>query len=268
MKPHRDSDRPRSGYSGAHEYRRRHETRPTDTAVTRLLHTLQERWRSGTRWVNYTIIAGGAVVLGLLIGYIFVLSRSSTNGPAPRPNTVDAGQNGMAAASAGAAVPSDGPSGGRAYGSPVPSPAAPSNAATGTVGVYLAADTTHTALGPSTELRDVAGVPGGKVVTKVGHGTPAGDVTFNAVAARNAGTYNVVIYYMLADTVAHRLALWVNGNGPTILSFPPLGAGATNTMGTYRVTVTLKAGSNTIRFSNATMKYGPDLNRITVAPRQ
>ncbi len=136
---------------------------------------------------------------------------------------------------------------------------------TATVIGYEAEDSSETTLGPHTRVRDVPGASGGKVVTDVGHGTPAGDVTFREVAAAVAGRYTVTVYYLLADTVAHRLALWVDGRGPTILSFPPPVGGA---IGALRVTVPLAAGTNTVRFSNATAKYGPDLDRITVAPQQ
>jgi hypothetical protein len=136
----------------------------------------------------------------------------------------------------------------------------------GGVEVYEAEDPAGTKWGPTTKVRAVPGASGGKVVTSVGHGTPAGDVTFGAVTANAAGRFTLTIYYLLADTVAHRLALWVNGKGPTILSFPPLGAGAANRIGTLRTTVTLTAGINAVKFSNATAKYGPDLDRISVQP--
>jgi hypothetical protein len=138
---------------------------------------------------------------------------------------------------------------------------------TGGSEVYEAEDATGTKLGTTARVRAAPGASGGKVVTAIGHGTPAGDVTFEAVTADAAGRFTVTIYYLLADTVAHRLALWVNGKGPTILSFPPLGAGAASRIGSLRTTVTLTVGVNTIRFSNATAKYGPDLDRISVQPQ-
>ncbi|HKS98882.1 MAG TPA: hypothetical protein VJT31_05060 [Rugosimonospora sp.] len=130
--------------------------------------------------------------------------------------------------------------------------------------VYEAEDTAHNTLGPATKIFALPGVSGGKVVGNLGHGTPAGDLRFNDVTAQAAGAYTVAIYYLLPDTVARRLALWVDGKGPVILNFPPLGAGATTKVAVLRSTVTLTAGTNTIRFSNATAKYGPELDRIAV----
>jgi hypothetical protein len=196
-------------------------------------------------WVSYGLIIAVPLFLVLLIVGFSALPPYTPNSRAQ--SQPDAASAGTASAGGTSAAPAGSP------------------AALAPLRVYEAEDGTHNTLGPTTKLRAVAGASGGQVVTRVGHGTPAGDVKFNAVTADASGRYTVTIYYLLADTEAHRLALWVDGRGPTILSFPPLRAA--DRIGTLRTTVTLASGTNTIRFSNATTAYGPDLDRITVAPQ-
>lgn len=200
--------------------------------------------RDENPWVSYGLIVAVPLVLVLLIVGFSALPPYTQNSRAqsqPATGTTATGTN---------------------------QGAAPTTGATGatTANAYEAEDAAHNALGPTTKLRAVAGASGGQVVTNIGHGTPAGDVRFNAVTAAAAGKYTLSVYYLLGDTKAHRLALWVNGKGPTILSFPP--SGGANQIATYRTTITLAAGTNTIRFSNATTAYGPDLDRIALQQAQ
>ena len=161
------------------------------------------------------------------------------------------------------AVPPYSPSS-RAAARPEPSSTASPPAPARSAGGYEAEDATHNTLGRTTEVRALAGASGGEVVTRIGHGTPAGDVKFNAVHAAKAGTFTLTVSYVNSGTSARRLALWVNGHGPTVLSFPPVGTGQ---IGTLRTSISLRAGTSTIRFGNGTTSYGPDLDRITVEPR-
>ncbi|HKT01592.1 MAG TPA: hypothetical protein VJT31_18875 [Rugosimonospora sp.] len=206
------------------------------------------RRRQENPWASYGLIVAVPLVLVLLIVGFSALPPYTPSGRAQQQPANAATNTGGNQTGPSATANGGGTTGG-----------------TGTVAVYEAEDTANNTLGPTTKLRAVPGASGGTVVSNVGMGTPNGDVKFNAVTAATAGKYTVTIYYLLADKVAHRLALWVNGVGPTILSFPPLGVANTNKIGTFKATVTLKAGTNTIRFSNATKKYGPDLDRITVA---
>ncbi|MEN3306519.1 MAG: hypothetical protein V7603_2721 [Micromonosporaceae bacterium] len=154
-----------------------------------------------------------------------------------------------------------------ATGSPRAS-AAPSVPAAGAapVAFYEAEDKAHNTLGATTRLRTVAGASGGLVVTRVGHGTSAGDLTFGAVTAPAAGRYTLTVYYLLAGGRARRLALSVDGHASGMLTFQPLRSA--DRIGTVRATVALAAGTNTIRFSDAAGKaYGPDLDRIAVQRR-
>jgi hypothetical protein len=197
--------------------------------------------RQENPWASYALIVAVPLVLVLLIVAFSALPPYTPNSRAQQqPNPV-------ASSGAGSSAATQAP------------------AATVPVSVYEAEDGTRTALGPTTKTRSVTAASGGVVVTKIGHGTPAGDVRFNDVTATGAGRYTLTIYYLLGDTVAHRLALWVNDKGPTILSFTP--SGGTDRIKAYKATVTLAAGPNSIRFSNATQAYGPDLDRITLQPQ-
>jgi hypothetical protein len=197
--------------------------------------------RQENPWASYGLIVAVPLVLVLLIVGFSALPPYTPNSRAQQQPNV-APSTGAGTGSGGAA-------------SPAQAPAA-------TVSAYEAEDTTHNSLGPTTKERSVTSASGGTVITDVGHGTPKGDVKFNNVTATTAGKYTLTIYYLLGDTIAHRLALWVNDKGPTILSFAP--TGGADRIKAYQATVTLTSGTNTIRFSNATQSYGPDLDRITV----
>jgi hypothetical protein len=201
--------------------------------------------RQENPWASYGLIVAVPLVLVLLIVGFSALPPYTPNSRAQsQPNGA-----GTTAAGTGPASPAQ---------------ADPPAAAT-PVSVYEAESAGQNTLGPTTKKRAVTAASGGEVISSIGHGTPAGDVKFNAVTATTAGKYTLTIYYLLGDTVAHRLALWVNGRGPTVLSFPP--SGGVDRIKTFRATVTLTAGTNNIRFSNATQAFGPDLDRITVQPQ-
>jgi hypothetical protein len=221
---------------------------------------------TGASWLNtqsnrhYHSLAPGEIALtALIVAVPLVLVLLIVGFSALPPYT----PNGRAQ-SGPIATTSSGP-GATAKASAGASTANPPAAAT-TVSSYEAEDATHNTLGPTTKLRALANASGGKVVTSLGHGTPAGDVKFNGVTADAAGRYTLTVYYTNAAATALRLALWVNGRGPTILSFPSSGGG--DQIATVKATITLVAGTNTVRFSNATKNPTPDLDRITVAAQQ
>ena len=98
---------------------------------------------------------------------------------------------------------------------------------------------------------------GGKKVGFVGNN--AGTLTFNGVSASAAGTATVSIAY--ASGQARNASLSVNGGTAVSLSFAS--TGSYTTVGHKSVTVTLKAGSNTLKFFNSS-GWAPDLDKITV----
>jgi hypothetical protein len=98
---------------------------------------------------------------------------------------------------------------------------------------------------------------GGKKVGFVGNNK--GTLTFTGVTAAAAGTFNVTITY--ASGSARSAQLSVNNGTAKTLNFKS--TGSFNTPGTLGTTVTLKAGSNTLRFGN-TAGWAPDFDKITV----
>jgi len=98
---------------------------------------------------------------------------------------------------------------------------------------------------------------GGKRVRYVGKGR--GVLVF-AVKADKAGAAKVTISYTSGDARSARLS--VNGGAESTVSFP--GTGGFGTVGTRKATVTLKAGANTLRFSNPDA-WAPHFDKITVS---
>src|SRR5262245_8046277 len=144
--------------------------------------------RHDNPWLSYGLIVAVPLALVLLIVGFSALPPYTPNSraqsqPDPVPSTGGAASQGASA----------------------PAPAADAAA----VSVYEAEDATHNTLGPATKLRNLASASGGRVVTSIGHGTPAGDVRFNGVTADAAGKYTLTVYYTNGATGALRLALWV-----------------------------------------------------------
>jgi len=98
---------------------------------------------------------------------------------------------------------------------------------------------------------------GGKRVRYVGKGK--GVLVF-AVKADKAGAAKVTISYTSGEARSARLS--VNGGADTTVGFP--GTGGFSTVGTRKATVTLKAGANTLRFSNPDA-WAPHFDKITVS---
>jgi len=97
---------------------------------------------------------------------------------------------------------------------------------------------------------------------KVGYvGNNSGTLQFNGVNASTAGSYTLTTYYTNGDTVSRSASISVNGGAGTNVTFPV--TGGWTTVGSVQTTISLNAGSNTIKFSNAT-GWAPDFDRITV----
>jgi hypothetical protein len=102
------------------------------------------------------------------------------------------------------------------------------------------------------------GCSGARKVRFVGNG---GTLQFNGVTAAAAGSATVAIGFVNGGTTARTAQLSVNGGAVTSISF-----GSTadwSTPGSKSVTVTLRAGSNTLKFGNPSGN-GPDFDKVTV----
>lgn len=99
----------------------------------------------------------------------------------------------------------------------------------------------------------------GAYVTGVGSGA-ANTLQFNQVAAPSNGLYEVDIYYACASNGTAQLS--VNGGAASMISFPATGS---NTSPTGMATsVQLRAGANTLKFSNAAAQ-APNFDKIVVS---
>jgi hypothetical protein len=127
------------------------------------------------------------------------------------------------------------------------------NAATNT---YEAESASNTLAGGA-RVANCSACSGGK---KVGHvGNNAGTLRFNGVSAAAAGSAILTITY--ASGSARNATLSVNGGAGQSIAFTS--TGSFNTPGTKTVTVTLNAGNNTLKFSNAS-GWAPDFDKVTV----
>lgn len=97
-------------------------------------------------------------------------------------------------------------------------------------------------------------------VTNIGKG---GTLQFNNIMEKNTGIYMLTIYYTDGNNLYRTGLMSVNG-GPTI-SFRAPSTGDSNIVGTISITVSLNAGTNTIKFSNP-LHSVPDIDRIVVSP--
>src|SRR5437867_8934077 len=127
------------------------------------------------------------------------------------------------------------------------------NAATN---AYEAESASNTIAGGA-RLANCSACSGGKKVGFVGNN--AGTLQFNGVNAAAAGSATLTITY--ASGTARNATLSVNGGAGQSIAFSS--TGSFNTPGTKTVTVTLKAGSNTLKFSNA-KAFAPDFDKVTV----
>ncbi|SDW85045.1 DUF4832 domain-containing protein [Paenibacillus sp. CF384] len=100
--------------------------------------------------------------------------------------------------------------------------------------------------------------------SKVGYvGNNSGTLQFNRINVATAGTYTLILSYVNGDTTARAARIHVNG---TILNLSFPSTGSWSTLGTLQSTVQLKAGDNTIKFSNAST-WAPDFDRIQIRSR-
>ncbi|WP_051367269.1 carbohydrate-binding protein [Hamadaea tsunoensis] len=112
--------------------------------------------------------------------------------------------------------------------------------------------------GGQAAVRSSAGASGGAVVGYVGNGT-ANYLQINNVTG-TAGAHTLTIYYASGENRSATVS--VNGGTATTVSTPA--SGGWDTIGSVTTTVTLTAGSNTIRFGNPS-GWAPDFDRITLS---
>jgi len=98
---------------------------------------------------------------------------------------------------------------------------------------------------------------------KVGYVGDGGTLTFNDVDVSAAGTYAVQIGYLdgSSGTVGRSATITVNGGAVQTLTFVP--TGSFGNPGSVTVSLPLKAGENTVEFSDSAA-YAPDFEAITV----
>ncbi|GAA4245082.1 carbohydrate-binding protein [Dactylosporangium darangshiense] len=126
-------------------------------------------------------------------------------------------------------------------------------------GASYEAESSANTLAGQARVRTSAGASGGAFVGYVGGGS-ANTLRFNNVTASAAGTRTVRLYY--ASGEARSVTLTVNGTaGPTV-STPS--TGGWDTVGSVTLSVTLRAGANTIQLGNAG-GWAPDIDRIVVS---
>ncbi|HEX6354696.1 beta-L-arabinofuranosidase domain-containing protein [Actinophytocola sp.] len=128
----------------------------------------------------------------------------------------------------------------------------------GSSGTSYEAEASGNTLGGQAAVRTASGASGGAVVGYVGNGT-ANYLQFNNVTA-TAGAHQVAIHYASGEN--RSLTVSVNGGAATTVNTPS--TGGWNTVGSVTTTLTLTAGTNTIRVANPT-GWAPDLDRIVVS---
>ncbi len=133
--------------------------------------------------------------------------------------------------------------------SPSPSPAPP---------VWYEAESSRNTM-PGTKIYSCSGCSGGKKVGNIG--LYMGTLQFNGVTAATAGRVVLTIAYVNGEGT-RTAKLSVNGETATTLQFA--GTGGWSKVGILVVTITVKAGSNTLKFYNPTAA-APDFDRITIS---
>jgi hypothetical protein len=120
---------------------------------------------------------------------------------------------------------------------------------------YEAESSANTLIG-SASLAGCDACSGGQ---KVGNLYVGGALTFNAVQATRAGTYQVNVAYTTGDPRSANVS--ANGGTAVPVAFPP--SGGWGTPATVTIPLRLKAGANTITFDSGS-GYSPDIDAIAV----
>src|SRR5581483_9136264 len=135
------------------------------------------------------------------------------------------------------------------------------NSVYGNFSTYEAESSSNTLAGGAI-VQNCTGCSGGKNVGYIGKG---GTLQFNNVNVSSAGTHRLVISYIDGDTSTFGIGTYrsanisINGGSSFSVIFPA--TGDWNEVVTMNISVTLKAGNNTITFSNSSA-YTPDIDKI------
>ncbi len=137
------------------------------------------------------------------------------------------------------------------------------NSVYGNFATYEAESSSNT-LGGGAVVQSCSVCSGGKDVGYIGKG---GILRINTVNVSSAGSHRLVISYIDGDTSTYGIGTYrtadisINGGSSFTVNFPA--TGDWNEIVTMNIAVTLKAGSNTITFSNSSA-YTPDIDKIDV----
>ena len=128
------------------------------------------------------------------------------------------------------------------------------------LGTYQAEDSANTLAGGASRSSGSM-YSGGTDVHNIGRG---GTLQFNKIAAAADGSYLLTVAYVNGDPAARTASMSVNGAAPQTVSFPSTCTWASQAVGTVQVPITLKAGANTIKFSNPSA-WTPDIDRVAIS---
>jgi hypothetical protein len=125
-------------------------------------------------------------------------------------------------------------------------------------GTTYEAESSSNTLAGTAATATCANCSNGSLVGWIGNGS-ANTLTFNDITASASGVKLATIAYVNGDTTARTATLQVNGQQPTVVSFPP--TGSWTTPGTVSVLVGMAKGSNTMKFSNSG-GWSPNLDAV------
>jgi serine/threonine protein kinase len=140
---------------------------------------------------------------------------------------------------------------------PTPTPPPPSPAS-------YEAEAPENTLANGAQILSCASCSGGYRVGYLGlrpNGTN-GSLQFNKVNKASAGNYTLTVYYANGATYARDEYISIN-NGSSVIVFSESPTGSFSTFTTVQITVSLKAGNNTITFYNP-QSYAPDIDKIII----
>jgi Carbohydrate binding module (family 6) len=223
------------------------------------------------RFRPVTLIAFCAGVVALSVTLIMLGVSGSGGGRSvvvdgPRATRATETPSQTAAANPPAGAPADlSPPAGTAAASPIATTPAPAPRTSSAARATAPARTVVTSYEAESAANDLtgtrtyacAGCSGGLKVGNIGRGM--GTLRFNGVDA-TSGPIGVTLAYVNGEGTRTAL-LSVDGAAPVSLSFP--GTGGWSTVGTLDVTVTARAGGNTLTLFN-TDGPAPDFDKITV----
>jgi hypothetical protein len=242
--------------------------------------TYRGQRRAGGHPVTPRRLVAVAIMVGALLIGVGLMSRSVAPDPvtllAPPPTPPElASVEPTSAAGTARLVP--GPTGeaqpngaGEPSGPPAPAPAPPPGGGSGPappapttapstppIASYEAENANR---GAHTEIREVAGASGGRVVEFTTGSPNQATVEHPDVSAGAAGTYRLTIHYLTHTT--RSVTVSVNGGPDTAVSLPA--PGDAETVGAVTLSVHLGAGANTVLIRNG---GGPGLrlDRVSIA---